>query len=113
MSPAAKTPPKSSGLRRGNPGNKGGTGRPPSKVREIARRGLLKALPNIVRIACGEAIVRMKLPDGTESQTKVSASPGDQTRATDLLIKCSGELLEQAAESGLVVQIVGGLGLQG
>lgn len=35
----------------GTPGNKGGTGRPPNVIREMAREGMTKALPNILRIA--------------------------------------------------------------
>lgn len=38
-------------LRVGNPGNKGGTGRPPSELRALAREGVAKALPNIERLA--------------------------------------------------------------
>ena len=39
----------------GNPGNKGGTGRPKNRIRELCAEGFKKALPRIIDIAAGDA----------------------------------------------------------
>lgn len=46
----------------GNRGNQGGTGRPPSVVRSIARNAWAERTPILEAIADGEAINRVKVP---------------------------------------------------
>lgn len=41
----------------------------------------------LVDIASGEPVVRQRLPNGVESETLVSASPGDRIRAIETLAK--------------------------
>lgn len=41
----------------------------------------------LVDIASGEPVVRVKLPNGQETDTFVSATPGDRIRAIEMLAK--------------------------
>lgn len=59
-------------LRVGNPGNKGGTGRPPNELRALAREAAGKALPNIERIAVNQDL---------------SSRDGDSVGAFNALVK--------------------------
>ena len=59
----------------GTPGNKGGDGRPPSKVREACRQSFAERVPILEKIADG------KLPD---------VKPADRAKAMDMLGKYGG-----------------------
>ena len=71
----------------GKPGNKGGIGRPPSAIREHLRGSFAERVKVLESIADGEPIVRVRLPDGSESESRISASPADRIRAIDMLAK--------------------------
>lgn len=71
----------------GVPGHRGGPGRPPSMLRELLRGSFAERLAVLEAIADGQPIVRVRLPDGSESETVVSASPADRLRALDLMAK--------------------------
>lgn len=67
--------------------NKGGPGRPPSAIRELMRLHLVDQIPTLVDIARGEPVVKIKLADGTDTGSTVSATPGDRIRAIETLAK--------------------------
>lgn len=71
----------------GVPGHRGGPGRPPSVLRELLRGSFAERLAVLEAIADGQPVVRVRLPDGTETETLVSASPADRLRALDLMAK--------------------------
>ena len=71
----------------GVPGNGGGTGRPPSIVRARLRESFEKRIPLLEQIADGEVMVKVRVREGVESESLMSAAPGDRIRALDLLAK--------------------------
>lgn len=80
--------PHGGALRHGSlPGNTGGSGRPPSIVRDAARAAWFDRIPILTAIADGDAIQKVKLPDGTETGALVSAEPGERIRALAELSK--------------------------
>jgi hypothetical protein len=68
----------------GVPGNEGG-GRRPMTLRQRLAVSLEKRIPILEQIADGEAIVRMRTPEGEESETLVSAAIGDRLKAIDTM----------------------------
>lgn len=68
-------------------GKKGRSGRPPSVIREKLRGSFAKRIKILEQIADGTAIVNVKLPDGSESKTLVSAPIADRIKALDMLAK--------------------------
>ena len=95
MQVAAKTPvktpepvrmelqPHGGALRRGGT-NRGGPGRPASAVRAAFRESLAGRRHILEQIADGVCVVRVRTPDGVETETKVSASPAERIRALEL-----------------------------
>jgi hypothetical protein len=75
------------GLLRVGGTNAGGTGRPPSVIRERCRGSFEQRIPTLEQIADGEPIQKMRLPDGEEIDALISASPGDRIKAIDALGK--------------------------
>ena len=83
----------------GTPGNRGGTGRPPSEVRRVAREAFAERLPILARIAEGEVAVplRERCPacgyehpnaeTEREATIKRAATPGEQVRALEALAR--------------------------
>lgn len=71
-----RTPSHGNGqLRVGNPGNKGGTGRPLNAVRALCLEGFTKAVPNLVRIAVNEPVpVGEKLVQFSKDADSISAA---------------------------------------
>lgn len=67
--------------------NKGGTGRPPSIIREQLRGSFADRVAVLEKIADGEAVAKMKAPDGKETEIQVSADIGDRLKAIDMLAK--------------------------
>lgn len=99
-------------LQVGNPGNVGGPGRPPSAIRELCRGAFAERVPVLTAIAdgepvqngdvpllrvlehahcpkCGDHLQPNSLPDAllVSVRGKVSASPGERTKAIDTLGK--------------------------
>lgn len=63
-------------------------GRPTNALRTMLREsGLSIVVPLLTDCAKGEAMVKVKLPDGTETSTMLSASVQDRLRAADLILK--------------------------
>lgn len=110
----------------GNPGNKGGSGVPPSAIRlhlrggfyervgilermadgevmQKMRVGLTSVLPYVVCANCGEAQIAAKDPKDAafvEIEVMVSASPKDRREAMDLMAKYGlGALREISVEN--------------
>ena len=79
----------------GTPGNRGGTGRPPSTVKALAAAKLPRHIQTLDDIAGGVAYItiRERCPrcghTGSEGDVTqpVSVRPGEQTRAVDTLLK--------------------------
>ena len=65
-------------------GNKGGSGRPPSAIREDARLAFAELLPAFKAIARGEVVEKV-LIDGKETEMTKSARVSDRIKAWDLL----------------------------
>lgn len=74
-------------LQVGNPGNAGGTGRPPSAIREALRGSFDRRIAILEQIADGDAVVKVKDAFGKETGTTVSASPADRLKAIDTLAR--------------------------
>ncbi len=74
----------------GTPGNKGGTGRPPSAIREHCRGSFAERVAILEAIADGEPLPMTKI-DGDETITiQVSAAIRERTQAIDMLGKYGG-----------------------
>jgi hypothetical protein len=71
----------------GVPGNVGGTGRPPSVIRERCRGSFDQRIPTLEQIADGEPIQKMRMADGEKTEITISASPSDRIKAIDALGK--------------------------
>lgn len=71
----------------GVPGNKGGTGRPPSAIRRELRETFADLISHLQRIAAGEVVEKVVMPGGEETEIMRSASVADRIRAMDLLAK--------------------------
>jgi hypothetical protein len=83
----------------GTPGNRGGSGRPPSEVRRIARDAFAERLPILARIADGEVVLPLRdrcaacgyeHPNAEaerEATIKRAATPGEQVRALEALAR--------------------------
>lgn len=66
--------------------NAGGTGRPPSVLRERLRGSFADRVSTLEQIADGSAIQRMKIGD-TVTDTLISADVPDRLKAIDLMAK--------------------------
>lgn len=87
-------------LRTGNPGNKGGSGTPPSLLREQLRGSFAERIKTLESFADGTAVQKLKSPDGTELQTEISADISDRIKAIDMLAKYGlGTLKEVSVEN--------------
>ena len=75
----------------GTPGNKGGTGRPPSAIREHCRGSFAERVKVLETIADGEVIEKM-LVEGSDGEIEVmkSARVTDRLKAIELLAKYGG-----------------------
>ena len=73
-------------LRNGGP-NRGGTGRPPSVIRQRLRGSFEERIAVLEAIADGEAVERVRLPSGEETDTRKSAAVSERLKAIDLLAK--------------------------
>lgn len=78
--------PHGGALRRGGTNN-GGPGRPPSVIRERLRGSFEARIAVLESIADGEAVERVRLPSGEESEMQKSAAVPDRLKAIDLLAK--------------------------
>ncbi len=92
-------------------GNKGGTGRPPNIVREMAAEGLVDALPDICKMASGELLheeVRVRGKDGewVPTERMRTAEFRDRLKAGEFLGKVAGVL---APVSGMKADAAAGL----
>lgn len=67
--------------------NKGGTGRPPSILRDQLRGSFADRVAVLEKIADGEAIAKMRGMDGKETEIQVSADVSDRLKAIDMLAK--------------------------
>jgi hypothetical protein len=76
-------------LRRGNPGNKGGPGRTPDRIRAIARKALRKNVHLLGHFAAGVAVSERYFEgaDGKRKLTLESCSPAERMKAIELLDK--------------------------
>jgi hypothetical protein len=84
--------------RDGNPGNRGGTGRPPSILRDYLRGSFADRITVLEQIADGKTIQRIKV-EGKETGAEISADVSDRLRAIDLLAKYGlGTLKEVSIE---------------
>lgn len=79
--------PHGGALQVGNPGNHGGTGRPPSVLRERLRGSFEERVKVLEAIADGEVVQRLRLGTGEESEALTSASPADRIKAIDVMGK--------------------------
>jgi hypothetical protein len=74
----------------GNPGNKGGPGRPPSAIRAALRQSFEERVKVLESIADGEVVFKLR-SDGEKPSaadlTKVIPSVADRLKAMDLLAK--------------------------
>jgi len=66
------------------PSNKGGPGRPPSALRELARESFAERLWVLEQIADGEPIVKV-LRGKKQEEVLISASPADRIKAVSEL----------------------------
>lgn len=120
-------------LRRGNPGNAGGPGRPASALRQELRGSFAERKHVLEDIVDGEAIQRMKVPlalllphvecpncgeigvvakersaELVQIEARVSASPADRIKALDLMAKYglgAARLTEDDIKARLTAQI--------
>lgn len=99
--------PHGGALRRGSrKGNTPGTGRPPSVIREQLRGSFADRIAILEAIASGEAVEKVRFPDGTESEVMKSASVSDRLKALDLLAKYGlGTKQEVTGEDGEAIQV--------
>lgn len=67
--------------------NRGGTGRPPSAIREQLRGDFDRRRRILREIADGKAMVRVRDAEGKETESLVSAAPRDRLRAIDIMGK--------------------------
>ena len=92
-------------------GHKGGSGRPPNIVKEMAAEGLVEALPDICKMASGELLheeVRVRGKDGEWMPTERmrTAEFRDRLKAGEFLGKVAGVL---APVSGMKADAAAGL----
>lgn len=73
--------------RQGRGPRPGTGGRPPSEIRALLRGSFRERVAILEQIADGAAVCTVKAPDGSETQTMVSASPADRLKAIDMLGK--------------------------
>lgn len=71
----------------GTRGNRGGSGRPPSVIREKCRGAFWKQVKLLEQIAEGEALAIVKDATGRETDMRVSAPIAERLKAVDLLGK--------------------------
>lgn len=73
----------------GKPGNKGG-GRPLDRIRHLALSGLEQAMPKIVELAKGSAVLATTDEKGNTSVTPLLVKHTDQINAAKLLLDTGG-----------------------
>ncbi len=78
--------------------NKGGSGRPPNIVKEMAAEGLVEALPEICKMASGELLheeVRVRGKDGewVPTERMRTAEFRDRLKAGEFLGKVAGVMV--------------------
>jgi len=86
--------------RGGTPGNKGGTGRPPNALKNLATEEVIKIIPRMSRIAQGETImsqIRRKGSDGRPIELEATPEIKDQ-------IKAFGELGKLAKDTSAQIK---------
>lgn len=66
--------------------NAGGTGRPPSVLRERLRGSFAERVATLEQIADGAAVQKVKI-DGKETDTLISADVPDRLKAIDMMAK--------------------------
>ena len=74
----------------GTPGNKGGTGRPPSAIREHCRGSFAERVAILEDIADGKPLSMTKIDGDEEITIQVSAAIRERTQAIDMLGKYGG-----------------------
>ena len=74
----------------GTPGNRGGSGRPPSTIREHCRGSFAERVPILEAIADGKPLPMTRIVDGERVDVEVSAAIKERTQAIDLLGKYGG-----------------------
>lgn len=94
---------------RGNPGNRGGPGRPRDEVKRLlqaaAREGVERSLPRIAEIASGKCVQRVRSASG-EVEVLTSASPEASTRAMMALAELGDVLPDRRASASDVTLTV-------
>lgn len=84
---AVMVPPKGGQLRVGNPGNKGGHGRRPDRIKKLAQKALLPRLRLLAHFADGVAVSQVEDDAGNARHKLHSPTPAERIKALEVLHK--------------------------